>query len=229
MDGPRIFLPGWGARAAAYAPGLPDGWEALQPPAFRLAGAGLDAYTRWLTDAVARRGPCVLAGHSMGGALAILLAAERPDLVERLVLISPAGLPLVKPMALSAVQFVGQTVNRRFAARHTARAVASVVWAPSAALAVARAVRSLDLTPELAQVRAAQIPATVVGCSTDTLVTARHARRIAELLGAGYRELACDGGHMWMFGRWPRFARLLAESGDATDMAGGPFAEPAGA
>ncbi len=38
--------------------------------------------------------PIALMGHSMGGAIAIHLAAQAPDLVERLVLVNAAGMPL---------------------------------------------------------------------------------------------------------------------------------------
>ncbi len=39
-------------------------------------------------------GHVALMGHSMGGAIAIHLAAQAPDLVERLVLVNAAGMPL---------------------------------------------------------------------------------------------------------------------------------------
>jgi len=102
--------------------------------------------------------------------------------------------------------------------------VAGVAWAPGSALAVARAVRGLDLATELGRVRAAGVPATVVGCSSDTLVTTVHCRRIAELLGGTYREHVSEGGHMWMFGRWGAFAAELsgmaghAATGDPTPL-----------
>jgi surfactin synthase thioesterase subunit len=59
------------------------------------------------------------------------------------------------------------------------------------------------------RVRHAGIPVTVIACSTDTLVTPAHCRRIAALCGGGLEELELDGGHMWMWGRWDMFADIL--------------------
>ena len=39
-----------------------------------------------------------------------------------------------------------------------------------------------------------------------------HTRRSAELLGARYREIPVEGGHMWMFGRWDRFRHDLVRA-----------------
>lgn len=146
----------------------------------------------------------------MGGALALLAAAARPEHIEHLVLISSAGLPLVKPMALSATQFAGQVASRRFAPRHTYQSLRDVLTAPRSALRVARTVRGLDLTHQMTKLRASGLRVTVIGSATDTLVTSASSRRIADLLAARYVEVAHEGGHMWMFGRWPAFARELS-------------------
>ena len=114
---PGLFLPGWGATAALYARGLPQSWQALELPSYRATGGELPAYRRWLGAELARqRAPIAIAGHSMGAALAVLAAAERSERVEKLILVSPAGLPLGKPMRASLATFVGQALRRCYPA-----------------------------------------------------------------------------------------------------------------
>ncbi len=210
MQSPALFLPGWGAPATLYEPGLPPEWRALEPPSFAASGGSLAAYSRWLDVELHRRGRSRLGGHSMGAALAILAAAECPELVERLVLVAPAGLPLQKPIAASIVDFLRQVARGIYPRDAAARAFAAVARAPRAALALAEQVRALDLRRECARIREAGIPVLVVGCSSDTLVTRGHARALADALGADYRELTSGGGHMWMLGEHDALARVLA-------------------
>lgn len=210
MDPHALFVPGFGAPAALYEPGLPSGWSALEPPSFAAGRGSLAEYHRWLRIELGRRGRSPLGGHSMGAALAILTAAESPELVERLVLVAPAGLPLTKPTWASIVAFLRQTARGVYPRDVAARAAAAAARAPRAALALAREVRGLDLLRECARVRAAGIPALVVGCTSDTLVTCDRARALASALGAEYRELAVDGGHMWMLDERERFAHVFA-------------------
>jgi pimeloyl-ACP methyl ester carboxylesterase len=210
MDPPALFVPGWGAPASLYAPMLPSGWTAVEPPSFADSSGMLTAYRRWLGHELAGRGRGVLGGHSMGGALALLAAADSPELVERLVLVAPAGLPLQKPIWMSLLSFIRQTAARKYPADATGRAVAAALRAPRSALRLALQVRALDLRRECARIRAHAIPALVVGCSSDTLVTGTHARGLAHALGAEYRELRLAGGHMWMLAERERFARVLS-------------------
>ena len=49
----------------------------------------LEDATEWLAEQL--ESPSYLVGHSMGGLIAARLAAERPELVDRLALIAPAG------------------------------------------------------------------------------------------------------------------------------------------
>ena len=210
MQPSALFLPGWGAPATLYEPGLPPEWRALEPPSFAASGGSLAAYSHWLGIELHRRGRSPLGGHSMGAALAILAAAEWPELVERLVLVAPAGLPLQKPIVASLVDFLRQVARGVYPKDTAARALAAIARAPRAALALAEEVRALDLRRECARIRDAGIPVVVVGCSTDTLVTRGHSRMLADALGADYRELSLAGGHMWMLRAHDLLAGVLA-------------------
>jgi pimeloyl-ACP methyl ester carboxylesterase len=208
-----LFVPGFGAVPGLYAAGLPPGWETLELPGYATAHGRLDAYRRLLEGELLRRpDPTPLAGHSMGAALAVLAAAKRPDAVERLVLLSPAGLPLTKSLPAILATYTGQVARGRYSPGHVAGSVGRVVRAPRSALLLARSVHDLDLRPELERARAAAVPAVVVGCSSDRLTTPDHCRRLAALLGAEYRELDAPGGHIWMIADPTLLASALAET-----------------
>jgi len=194
-----LFVPGWGASASLYRAGMPPGWTALDPPTFRCSGGELASYRRWLADELGRRRPPVaLAGHSMGAALVLLAASELPGRIEKLILVSPAGLPLDKPLPASAGTFVGQVARGCYPLREIYRCLAHAAAAPRAALRLARVVHDLDLSRELEPIRAHRIPCTVIACTGDRLTTAAHCRRLASLLDARYRELDAREGHIWM-------------------------------
>ena len=210
QDQTRIFLPGFGARASSYTEGLPPGWLALQPPHLSVTGGHLDALVDWLAGELDHReGPVLLAGHSMGAALAILAAARNPTSASGLILIAPAGLPLTKPVRASAADLVRQLGTGAHRIRDTANAAAELAAAPSSTVRLIRALRHLDLHDEMTRIRRQGTPVTVIGCDSDTLTPPRHCRKTAELLGGSYKELHLDGGHVWMFGRWPCLADAL--------------------
>jgi pimeloyl-ACP methyl ester carboxylesterase len=210
METSALFVPGFGAPASLYEPGLPARWAALEPPSFARSNGSLSAYRHWLARELRARGRSELGGHSLGGALAILAAGEAPELVERLVLVGPAGLPIGKPIHASLHDFVRQLAAGLYPVRTAAAAVAGAARAPRAALALAREVRALDLRRECARIRAARIATVVVGCTSDTLVTCRATRELAAHLGARHVELDALGGHMWMLRDRPGFAAVLA-------------------
>jgi pimeloyl-ACP methyl ester carboxylesterase len=205
----RLFVPGWAATAGLYRPGMPQEWEALELPTFRATGGNLDVYRRHLRDELeSRPGPATLAGHSMGAALAVLAAAEQPERVKELILLSPSGLPLAKPLPASALTFIGQVARRRYPPRELSRALANAAVAPRAAFRLAKEVHDLDLTLQLQRIAARGIPCTVIACAEDRLATPTHCRRLATLLDAEYRELHAPDGHIWMI---TEPARLKAE------------------
>lgn len=124
---PVLLLHGWGARAAAmrpilerlqadhavYALDFPGFGQSPLPPAVW----GVDDYValvvRFLeSQAVAR---ATIIGHSFGGRVGIKLAAGRPDLIEKLVLVDAAGIkptPTAKQTLTTSVAKLGRRVLR---------------------------------------------------------------------------------------------------------------------
>jgi len=55
------------------------------------------ALAHWTAKQIEKLGPCDVMGSSFGGAVALWLALERPELVDHLVLEAPAGLQSIDP------------------------------------------------------------------------------------------------------------------------------------
>jgi pimeloyl-ACP methyl ester carboxylesterase len=103
---PLVFLHGWGMTPRVYvpavapltragirvvAPALPGFGGSDGPP---LRSLGLDAYADRVAaflDTLALDKPAFVMGHSLGGGVAIRLAARRPDLVRSLTLVNSVG------------------------------------------------------------------------------------------------------------------------------------------
>ena len=81
--------------------------------------------------------PFDLVGHSLGGAVALTLAAHRPNLVRRLVLVAPAGLQRRRASVPGAL--VGPGAAGLFAARRRLAALSDRAWGRRLLLAFAAA------------------------------------------------------------------------------------------
>ena len=98
-----LFVHGFGADRLSWAANAPQLTDAATVWTLDLPGHGSapdpvgDGSAQALADAVARAlpdlsGPAVIVGHSLGGTVALHLAAAVPQVVRHLVLIAPAGL-----------------------------------------------------------------------------------------------------------------------------------------
>jgi pimeloyl-ACP methyl ester carboxylesterase len=97
------------------------------PPAgegFELAVVA-DAIAAGLDEAGVER-PFDLVGHSMGGAIALTLADRHPDVVRKLVLVSPAGL---RPMSARLATAFGVAAERLIPVRRAAAPAVDWRWA----------------------------------------------------------------------------------------------------
>ena len=101
---PVLLLHGWGTSAELFMPifnGLGAGRRLIAPDLPGFGGTpppaepwSVDDYAAWLVVLLDRLGvtQCDVIGHSNGGRIGIVLAAEHPELVRRLVLTDSSGI-----------------------------------------------------------------------------------------------------------------------------------------
>lgn len=109
-----LMIHGSGGSAANYRPQLDRLGPEINPAAIDLPGCGqtpgpapvrVEDYAQWLGDFLAA-GPVrpVLMGHSLGGAIALQLALERPSLVRGLILMGTGSRLRVLPAILDGIR-----------------------------------------------------------------------------------------------------------------------------
>lgn len=105
-EDPFVFLHGWGLSPRTYlpavlpltaagltvlAPALPGFGGSDGPPLRAVGLAAMASRVADLLDALHLDRPVFLAGHSLGGGVALRLACDRPDLVRSLTLVNSVG------------------------------------------------------------------------------------------------------------------------------------------
>ncbi|MCB1887032.1 MAG: alpha/beta fold hydrolase [Rhodocyclaceae bacterium] len=237
MRPPLMLLHGWGTTPASWHPllaALSDPCDRLTPalpghPGGPAADGTLDAWAEAMLPAASR--PVDLCGWSLGGLLAIALAASRPQQVRRLVLIgtSPSfarrpgwshGLPdediaafqaefASDPQALmkrfTALQAVGD--DRRRAVTTALRSCLPALPPDPAPMGIGlRLLRDSDLGPRLAAIAC---PVRLLHGSGDALMPASGATALADALPDARLTLLEDCGHAPQLSRPADCAALI--------------------
>ena len=225
-----ILLPGWGASAFAFRHQLPAlsgaGYRAV---AVDLKGHGFsdkptaageytfEAMLRHVEDVVAAiaRAPVALVALSMAAPLAVGIARRTPDLVSRMVLISPVGLGVIPFIGLARL-VAGRWLDPiapRLATRSVVRVAVRVArgdgeevsedeideyWAPSQFPGFARALRALvhdfSWSPLPDREWTAVANRTLVLLGTRDRLSRGSIRRAARLFGP--RAIVIPAGHV---------------------------------
>jgi pimeloyl-ACP methyl ester carboxylesterase len=199
-------------------PDLPGFGESEKPPPARYPYT-FDAFSESLVDLVAALdlGRVSLCGHSMGGGIALTLAANHPDVVDKLILVGP----LVYPEGMDAVsriatvpfvgsilfkQLYGRALFRSYFRQRVYGAAATVPSqridqlfdlfnAPAAREAAHATMLSMqDTRPLVAMLPRVTAPTLVGWGRADRLSPVAHGRRLArELRSARLEVFEC--GH----------------------------------
>lgn len=205
-------------RFHVIAPDLPGFGESEKPNPAKYA-YGIEAHAEAIADLIAAFGVgrASVLGHSMGGAIALTLAADHPEMVQRLVLEDAlcypfplsfkAKLPLIPVIGgVAFKQLYGRTLFRSYFrdvmyGPGVEAPLERIDWhydvfnSPSAresAYAVMRAV--LDTRPVIARVTRITAPALVVWGRDDRLLPVAHASRLAREIPNAKLEIM-DTGH----------------------------------
>jgi pimeloyl-ACP methyl ester carboxylesterase len=200
------------------APDLPGFGDSEKPPASRFP-YGVGAFAEAVADLYAglELGRATLVGHALGGAVALTLAAQHPELVSRLVLVDALcyEAPLDALLRVALLPVVGGLLMKQLWGRAAFRAffrermlsprgtvgvdridryydAFNTAAARGSALATLRA--TVDLRPVVAATTRIQTPTLVVWGRSDRVYPAANGQRLArEIRGAGFQLL--DAGH----------------------------------
>src|SRR5262245_25615640 len=214
-------------RMRVIAVDLPGHGESSPPP-----GSSIEDYAAAVADFTVALGcgPVVVVGHSLGGSIALALAARQPALVRGLVLIASCVRPplvdsvgdrlvALLPGPLRRVLFFSMAKKVLFAPGASADAIASGMQdlracRPQTILADVRAARAMDLT---ARAAALDVPTLVLAGSRDRLTTPALAAELSALIRSARLRIADGAGHMlpleaagWVNGEILAFVDSLA-------------------
>lgn len=225
---------------------------ALDLPGFGISGpasgdVSIPGYGRLVEELCARLdlGPVALVGNSMGGFVSAEVAIQFPARVERLVLVSAAGISSVdEPEGVTmtagrigaAIMAAGVPYSRRIASRPLMRhaTLGLVIRHPSLLApdlayeglmrgsatdgfsAALRAVLNYDFRPRLPEIAC---PTLIVWGEEDAVIPVRDAQEFERLISDSRKVVMRDTGHVAMIERPQAFNDLLVdflgESGSA--------------
>jgi pimeloyl-ACP methyl ester carboxylesterase len=227
---PLLFLHGWGLSPQTYAEGIAQltaaGIRVIAPalPGFSgsdgppLRGIDMRAYGQRvgrLLDVLGIEKPVFVVGHSFGGGVAIQLAADRPERVRSLTLISPVGgapgrrVGLVSASwlrwALGSLTELSPQQLSRSAPGMLRALVPNALRKPVTMTLTAKLAVTVDLAQEAAGLVASGLPVLFVWGDHDRLILPGA---LAAVAGSVPAERVA-GRHGWLLTQPEEFATLL--------------------
>ena len=174
-------------------------------------GFGLEAAAAELSLELASRRVrgADLVGHSMGGLIALHVAASWPAMVSSLVLVD---VPALRPIRRGRVAQIGAVARSSISVQ--ASAVSLVVGSlmrtnPLSVLAAIRATMAADLAPQAAAAAAAAIPTLLVWGADDHIVPVEVGERLERQMPAATLVIIPGAGHQPMWERPDAFNTAL--------------------
>ncbi len=237
---PVVFVHGWALGSRSYKRALKRvmalGCRVYAPALPGLGGSSalpggdddLEGYAGWLDgffDAVGIREPALVAGHSLGGAVATRFTHDHPDRVSHLVLINAVGAAVWKEVA-GEVRYLAERplwgwaadFSRDIVTSHglssTVRAIAedalpNIVRDPAGMWRAARLARRADLREELESICGSGVAVSAISSVGDLVVPTASFTELCRSLGVAGRVVR--GRHSWLLGEPDLFGRVMAD------------------
>jgi pimeloyl-ACP methyl ester carboxylesterase len=181
-----LDLPGHGARIAEPLP---------EPTA--------DAYADWVRDHLHAQGVrrAVVAGHSLGSAIALRLALERPGEIAHAVLIGAGARLRVLPALLERARTEPAATMAELVALGHAPANAALAHtyfaalAPTTPAALANDLQACDGFDVMSQLDALRVATTILVGAEDRLTPPKYAQYLAEHIPGAQLRVVTGAGH----------------------------------
>jgi pimeloyl-ACP methyl ester carboxylesterase len=214
---PLVLIHGHAASGAAWQRVLPFLAQHYQVIVVDLPGYGRSQLTgpwrlygiapllvRWLRQMELQ--PVALIGHSMGGAIAADLTVSAPELVDRLVLVDTAGLPLRAPLPILAVRSVGSFFQPGNGSYFPLEIRDHLLTSPRTLWQSALQVAKCDFRAELASI---SVPTLIMWGEHDLLIPPTLGYELHKALPHATFVIVPKCGHRPMLGQPAVFSQIV--------------------
>jgi pimeloyl-ACP methyl ester carboxylesterase len=244
---PVVFLHGWalGRRSyrhairrlvdlgcRVYAPNLPGFGRTPELPARRFSFAGYADWVLDFLDALQIEEPVFLVGHSFGGGVAVKVAHRHPDRVRSLVLVnsvggsawsSASGLRAMteRPLWDWGLHFPTDAWPLPQATRVLPvvleEALPNLVRNPMAVWRVGQLARRADLTDELEELKARELPVLLLWGTRDGVIPRSAFDAMCTALGNEGQVV--EGSHSWLLADPDAFGEVITNHVEVAQLA----------
>ena len=155
--------------------------------------------------------PLALLGHSMGGAIAVHLAAHAPELLERLILVNAAALPLQETLPVLTIRSLRSMTQPGSRGYPLPLLLDALKPRPRLLWQAAHEMLLSDFRTELAQLAATTMPILIIWGERDLLLPLALGQELSQALPDATFMTMPHSGHRPPLAEPEKFSRLVLE------------------
>lgn len=137
-----------------------------------------------------------LLGHSLGGAIAIKFAHDKPDYIKQLVLVDSEGITSNETIYDTSLNFLKDgSINKTKALREKLSDLCKTLRNPGIYLKLAKLAPCLDMTESAKKIK---VPTIILWGEKDLLVPLWKGKELHKLIAGSKLEVLKDMDHHWL-------------------------------